>query len=125
IRMKKVLQVLILLPFIIPSYIVTIAWTQLASAVPFADINLYSMGGIIFVLGITHYPLVHLFTANVLRRIPKEQEWAARAGGGGSLTVLRSVTLPLALPGIVGGAMIAFLSNLDNFGIPAFLGIPA
>jgi iron(III) transport system permease protein len=125
IRMKKVLQVLILLPFIIPSYIVTIAWTQLASDVPFADINLYSMGGIIFVLGITHYPLVHLFTANVLRRIPKEQEWAARAGGGGRLTVLRRVTLPLALPGIVGGAMIAFLSNLDNFGIPAFLGIPA
>ena len=63
IRLKKFLQIFIILPFIIPSYIVTIAWTQLTTSLPFVDINLYSHLGIIFVLGISHYPLVYLFTA--------------------------------------------------------------
>jgi len=125
IRMKKVLKLLILVPFVIPSYIVTIAWTQLTNSIGFLDINLYSYGGIIFILGISHYPLVYLFTATVLKRIPKELEWAVRSSGGGRWTAFKQVTLPLALPGIVGGGMIAFLTNLDNFGIPAFLGIPA
>lgn len=125
IRQKKVLQLFIILPFIIPSYIVTIAWTQFVGNIPFLNLNLYSYAGIIFVLGISHYPLVYLFTANVLKRIPKELEWAVRASGGGRWVAFRKVTLPLALPGVVGGGMIAFLTNLDNFGIPAFLGIPA
>lgn len=125
IRRKKVLQLFIILPFVIPSYVVTIAWTQLASSIRVFDLNLYSHAGIIFVLGISHYPLVYLFTANVLKRIPKELEWAVRSSGGGRWVAFRKVTLPLALPGIVGGGMVAFLTNLDNFGIPAFLGIPS
>lgn len=125
IRLKKWMQVFIILPFVIPSYIVTIAWTQLIGSIKAIDINLYSMGGIIFILGISHYPLVYLFTVNVLKKIPRELEWAVRASGGGQFKAFWHVTVPLALPGIVGGGMIAFLSNLDNFGIPAFLGIPS
>lgn len=125
IRLKKWMQVFILLPFIIPSYIVTIAWTQFAGDIDWVDINLYSMGGIIFILGVSHYPLVYLFTVSVLKRIPRELEWAVRTSGGGRFLTFWKVTIPLALPGIVGGGMIAFLSNLDNFGIPAFLGIPS
>lgn len=125
IRLKKWMQVFILLPFIIPSYIVTIAWTQFAGDIAWVDINLYSMGGIIFILGVSHYPLVYLFTVSVLKRIPRELEWAVRTSGGGRFLTFWKVTIPLALPGIVGGGMIAFLSNLDNFGIPAFLGIPS
>ncbi len=125
IRLKQWMQLFILLPFVIPSYIVTIAWTQFVGNIKAVEINLYSIGGIIFILGISHYPLVYLFTVNVLKKIPRELEWAVRASGGGQFKAFLNVTLPLALPGIVGGGMIAFLSNLDNFGIPAFLGIPS
>lgn len=125
IRFKKYMQVFIMLPFVIPSYIVTIAWTQFAGEIQIIDINLYSIGGIIFILGISHYPVVYLFTVNMLKKIPRELEWAVRASGGGRSVAFWKVTIPLALPGIVGGVMIAFLSNLDNFGIPAFLGTPA
>ena len=123
-RGKKWIQLFIMLPFIIPSYIVTISWTQFAKDLPFS-MNLYSLTGIAFLLGISHFPLVYLFTINVLKRVPRELEWAVRASGGSRLKIFSVVTLPLALPGIIGGGMIAFLSNLDNFGIPAFLGIPA
>lgn len=125
IRLKKWMQVFIMLPFIIPSYIVTIAWTQLVANITSVNINLYSMGGIIFMLGISHYPLVYLFTVNMLKKIPRELEWAIRASGGGRFQAFWKITIPLSLPGIVSGGMIAFLSSLDNFGIPAFLGIRA
>lgn len=125
IRLKKWMQVFILLPFIIPSYIVTISWTQFVGDFEWLNVNLYSLTGIIFILGISHYPLVYLLTISVLKKIPRELEWAVRTSGGGRFLTFFKVTIPLALPGIVGGGMIAFLSNLDNFGIPAFLGIPA
>ncbi|AXF55891.1 ABC transporter permease [Salicibibacter kimchii] len=137
IRKKSLLQIFILIPFIIPSYIVSLSWTELMGRTgPFASmldmlpfdiepLNMYSMGGMIFVLGLSHFPLVYLFTVGVLRSIPRDLEWAAKSGGAPSHRVFREVTLPLALPGLASGGLIAFIANLDNFGIPAFLGIPA
>ncbi|MBF6633448.1 MAG: iron ABC transporter permease, partial [Planococcus sp. (in: Bacteria)] len=134
---KRAMQLFIFLPFIIPSYITTLAWTQFFSASgPVNAVlswlpgsleapNLYSIGGIILLLGISHYPLVYLFTVNVFRKIPRELEEAAATSGLSKKRAFRKVVLPLALPGIASGGLIAFLSNLDNFGIPAFLGTPA
>ncbi|TWT25242.1 iron ABC transporter permease [Planomicrobium sp. CPCC 101110] len=137
IRGKRAMQLFIFLPFIIPSYITTLAWTQFfGGAGPVAAIlallpgnlqvpNLYSIGGIILLLGLSHYPLVFLFTVNVFRKIPRDLEEAAATSGLSKKQTLRKVVLPLALPGIASGGLIAFLSNLDNFGIPAFLGTPS
>ncbi|MGJ9383808.1 ABC transporter permease [Salipaludibacillus sp. CF4.18] len=137
IRGKLLMQLFILIPFIVPSYIVTLSWTQLMSRngpvasildwMPFQyePINMYSMGGMIFVLGLSHFPLVYLFTVGVLRRIPRDLEWVARSSGAKRRQVFLRITMPLALPGLASGGLIAFIANLDNFGIPAFLGIPA
>ncbi|MFC3040869.1 ABC transporter permease [Virgibacillus xinjiangensis] len=134
---KRIMQLFIFLPFIIPSYITTLAWTQFFSGSgPVTALlewlpgqleapNLYSMGGIIFMLGLSHYPLVYLFTVNVFRKIPRDLEEAAATSGASRKQTLRKLVLPLALPGIASGGLLAFLSNLDNFGIPAFLGTPA
>ncbi|MGI2329160.1 ABC transporter permease [Planococcus sp. YIM B11945] len=137
VRGKRAMQLFIFLPFIIPSYITTLAWTQFFSgAGPVAALlawlpgnlqvpNLYSIGGIILLLGLSHYPLVYLFTVNVFRKLPRELEDAAATSGLSKWQTFRKVVLPLALPGIASGGLIAFLSNLDNFGIPAFLGTPS
>ncbi|MGP4039868.1 ABC transporter permease [Gracilibacillus sp. D59] len=137
IRAKKWMQVFIIMPFVIPSYISTLAWTQflganglygkMISILPFSlePINLYSMGGIIFVLGFSHYPLVYLLSVSVFRKVPREVEQASRVSGASGWRTFMKVTVPLALPGIASGGFLAFLANLDNFGIPAFLGIPA
>ncbi|WP_158736007.1 iron ABC transporter permease [Alteribacillus sp. YIM 98480] len=137
IRAKRFIHIFVLLPFIIPSYIVTLSWTQLMSSNGWIanilqlfpgklePLDLYSLEGMIFILGLSHYPLVYLFTIGVLKKIPRELEWASRSSGASRLSTLRKVTFPLAMPGIAGGGLLAFLANLDNFGIPAFLGIPA
>lgn len=134
---KRLLQIFIFLPFIIPSYMTTLAWTQFMGVngpvsaflnlLPgqLQPINLYSIPGIIIVMGFSHYPLVYLLTVSVLRKIPRELEMAASVSGSSGWKTFRRITLPLALPGIASGGLLAFLANLDNFGIPAFLGIPA
>ncbi|WP_019121191.1 ABC transporter permease [Brevibacillus massiliensis] len=129
IRRKGWIHLLALMPLLIPSYVTSLAWTQLAGPTGFLNKwaslwNVYGLDGIIVVMGLTHYPLVYLLTLSVLYRIPKELEWAARASGAEGMKVFRQVTLPLALPGIAGGGLLAFIASLDNFGIPAFLGIP-
>jgi iron(III) transport system permease protein len=137
IRWKSAIHVLALLPLLIPSYVMTLAWAQLAGPQgvlnraaswlyggPLELWDVYGLDGIIVVMGLTHYPLVYMLTLSVLYRIPKELEWAAHSSGATATTVFRKVTLPLALPGIAGGGLLAFISGLDNFGVPAFLGIP-
>ncbi len=86
--------------------------------------SMYSYGGIIFVMGIHHFPLVYLLTVNVLKKIPRDLEWASRASGAGKWKTFYLVTFPLVLPGVTSGGLLVFLASLDNFGIPAFLGIP-
>lgn len=133
IKRKKLAEILILLPFIVPSYIITLSWTgllsekgllnYLLSSLGIGHINLYSMGGIIFVQGMCHIPLVYLLLKTMLKRIPVELEWASMAAGfSRSQTIIR-INLTLAAPAIASGAILAFLAAIDNFSIPAFLGI--
>lgn len=136
IRQKKLIQLFIFLPFIIPSYITTLAWTQFMSKNGFfahllsllpgslEPMNMYTLQGIIIVMGLSHYPLVYLLTVGVLRKIPRDLEYAARVSGSSKWQSFKNITLPLALPGIASGGFLAFIASLDNFGIPAFLGIP-
>ncbi|WP_024633369.1 MULTISPECIES: ABC transporter permease [unclassified Paenibacillus] len=136
IRNKSALHMGILLCFILPSYVLTLSWSSftgsqgwLAGVLQWihpglAPRSMYSLGGIVFVMGIHHFPLVYMFTLDVLRKIPRDLEWAARAGGAGRMEVFLRITLPLALPGLTAGGLLVFLASLDNFGIPAFLGTP-
>lgn len=137
IRFKKIISIFIVLPIIIPSYITTLSWVhfygkngfllKIAEFVklPFEGFNLYSMSGMILVMAISTYPFVYLFTVNNLRKIPPEHEFASRIAGANKVNTFFKVNVPMAIPGISSGIFIAFLSSLDNFGIPAFLGIPA
>lgn len=136
IRHKSALHMGIMICFILPSYILTLSWSSFTGSQGWlagllqwihpglAPWSMYSISGIIFVMGIHHFPLVYMFTLDVLRKIPRDLEWAARTGGAGRIEVFRRVTLPLALPGLTAGGLLVFLASIDNFGIPAFLGTP-
>jgi iron(III) transport system permease protein len=125
------------MPLMIAPQVTALAWLQLfGPASPFLKMiglapplgtrnPLYSTGGIILLLGVQYGPLVFLLVRAGLRKLPRELVEAARAGGAGWFTVLRTVILPLMTPAIVAAAALAFVSCVGNFGIPAFLGIPA
>ena len=135
---KTTLSLALVLPFAIPPLFAAMGWVQLAGPVGlFAQAwrglfgpgpvpwNIYSPAGIIFVLGVSNYPLVFLTVAGALQRVDPTLEEAARTSGVGPARIMRDITLPLVKPAIYGGALLAFVSSIDNFGIPAVLGMRA
>lgn len=59
-----------------------------------------------------------------LRNIPADYSRAAAICGAGPLRTFWEVTLPLAMPGIIGGFILVFLTALGYFITPALLGSP-
>ena len=66
--------------------------------------------------GIMGFPLMVRAIRLALEAIDPRLESAARTLGAGRWRVLASVTLPLALPGIIMGSLLAFARSLGEFG---------
>lgn len=130
------LMFLMLLPMLIPPQISALAWIGLGGpsspilgllglAPPPGTTNpLYSMGGIIWVMGLEHAPLVLLAVAAGLASVPRDLVEAGRMVGGRPPAVIWHVVLPAIGPSVIAGAALAFVSSIGNFGVPALLGIP-
>ena len=133
VKRRLLLETLVLMPFIIPSYITTLAWSGLLTKRGFINstlaslglgtIEIYSLTGILLVISLCNIPIVYLSVLHILRKIPVDMEWAARACGYNMWQTLWRIDLPEALPAICSGAILAFLAAIDNFAVPAFLGI--
>ena len=135
---KKGLRTLLVLPYALPSFFAAIAWIQLLGPQGYlakfflqlsgwqaAPWSIYSAAGIVFVLTIHYYVLVFITVAGALERMDASLEEAARASGAGTFRIMREITLPLVLPAILAGGLLAFIGALANFGIPALLGMRA
>ena len=57
--------------------------------------------------------------------ISTEMEEAAAIHGAGTLRTMLKVTLPLALPAILGAFILVFLESIALYGTPALIAIPA
>lgn len=137
VRGRSVFVFLYVTPLLIAPQITALAWLQLfGPASPFlkmlgmapplgAKNPLYSSTGIIFLLGVQYGPLVFLMVRAGLRKLPRELVEAALSSGAHKMTVLRTIIIPLMVPSIIGATALTFVSCVGNFGIPAFLGIPA
>jgi iron(III) transport system permease protein len=86
---------------------------------------LYGPGGIVLLLGLEQAPVVFLAVRAGLRALPGDLIEAAQAAGARPWRIVRTVVLPLMMPSVTAGAMLAFVGSIGNFGVPAFLGIPA
>lgn len=135
---KKSLRTLLVLPYALPSFFAAIAWIQLLGPQGYlarlffqlsgwetAPWNIYSAGGIVFVLTVHYFILVFITVAGALERMDASLEEAARASGANTYRIMREITLPLVLPAILAGGLLAFIGALANFGIPALLGMRA
>ncbi|MFC5586924.1 ABC transporter permease [Nitratireductor kimnyeongensis] len=137
VRQRQAFVLCFVTPLMIAPQVTALAWLQLfgpsspllnmlGMAPPLGTRNpLYSPEGIIFLLGIQYAPLVFLIVRAGMRKLPRELVEAAQSSGAGWVRVLGTIILPLMTPSIVGAAALTFVSCVGNFGIPAFLGIPA
>ena len=88
-------------------------------------LNIFSMGGVIFVIGIHVFAFTYFLTYTALQSVDASLEESARMLGAGRWTVVRRINLPLVAPAITGGALLAAVDSMALFGPQAFLGLPA
>ncbi len=81
----------------------------------YTRIGLYdTYAGMILVHQLITLPLIILILASFFRDMPIEIEEAARIDGAGIWTILTSIVVPIARPGIASAMMIAFIFSWDN-----------
>lgn len=86
--------------------------------------DVYSLGGIAVIAGLTHVPHVYLYAASALRNLGSDVEEAARTAGASPLRVARDVSLPMVMPSILFAGVLIFFLGFEVFGLPLVLGDP-
>ena len=88
-------------------------------------LNIFSMPGVIFVIGIHVFAFTYFLTYSALKSVDASLEESARMlGARGWQTTLR-INLPLVAPAITGGALLAAIDSMALFGPQAIIGTPA
>lgn len=134
-------RLLVMASFVTPPFLGAIAWEilaapnsgllnqwyqQLFGLGPYDNLfGIYSVTGLIFVMACYAFPYVFVLVANALERIPAELEDASSILGGGRWHTFRRISLPIVLPSLLAGALVAFLQAMTQFGAPAILALPA
>ncbi|MBO0740131.1 MAG: iron ABC transporter permease [Hyphomicrobiaceae bacterium] len=139
--LRRTIRTLVTASFVTPPFLGAVAWELLAApnsgllnqlyrAVTGAGteavlFDIYTLGGLIFVISCYTFPYVFVLVANALDRVPGDLEDASAMLGGSAWRTARRVTIPLALPALLAGTLVAFLQAMNLFGSPAILALPA
>lgn len=129
---RRAWGMLAVLPIVIPSYVGALA--VVAAFGPRGSLqglleplgvdrlpSIYGFWGTWLTLTLFTYPYVLLAVRAALRGLDPALEEAARGLGHGSCRVFGSTTLPQLRPAIAGGALLAALYALGDFGVPTLL----
>ena len=138
---KKFLSSAILIPYILPSWTIALAWLtvfrndQIGIGAPGLVQALtglrppawlaYGPLPITLTLAVNYFAFSYLLAAAALSSIDASLEEASRIHGASLRAQMRYVTLPLILPALGSAFILTFAHGIGTFGVPAFLGIPA
>jgi len=85
------------------------------------DFELYGFSGLLIVETLAYFPTAFMTLFGVLQGIDPSLENAALNLGASKGKVFRSITLPLATPGIGSALLLVFTQSLADFGNPMIL----
>ncbi len=137
--LRRMFYIVALVPLIVPGIVMTIAWIFLLSpqtgainaalraglGLPAAPFNVYSLGGMIWVEGLSSSPLVFLLVSSALRLMDASLEESASMSGANPFQTFRTVTVPLMLPAVASVVLIVLVRGLEAFEVPALIGLPS
>lgn len=113
-RGRSVLFFLMLLLVPLPIWVSLIALFQLMSVLGLIDTRL----GLVLLFVAYGAPLYVWLMQTYIRATPRDIEEAALIDGASRFRALRSIVLPVALPGLVSVFLVAFLTVWNSFLIP-------
>ena len=137
--LRHVVHGLVALSYITPPYLTALAYiillgpdagqfNRLLRAVfgfTSGPIDIFSMGGVIFVIGIHVFAFTYFLTYSALLSVDASLEESAQMLGAGRWQTALRINLPLVAPAITGGALLAAIDSMALFGPQAIIGTPA
>src|SRR5262249_43831149 len=136
--LRGVIGLAALLPFMTPPLIGAVAWSllgaprtgivnlaarQFGATAPV--INIYGMGGLIFVSALYLSPFIVVAARAAMERMDGSLEDASTIAGASTFRTARHVLLPLLLPAFASSGIIVLTRAMEEFAIPGVLGAPA
>jgi putative spermidine/putrescine transport system permease protein len=132
---KSIFLLVVLGPLLISVVVRTLGWalffggngilTMIAKGLGFTDepVSLmFTFAGMTIALVHVLVPFMVISVWASLQKIDPQSEDAAWTLGASKLTVLRRITLPQAMPGILSGSIIVFALTASAFATPAIIG---
>lgn len=116
-RGKQLIHTLVILPVVVPVTILAVAFYHL-----YARMHLVgTVAGLVLAHTVLALPFVVITVSATLKGFDRTVERAAQSLGAGPLLTFRKVTFPLIRPGIVSGALFAFITSFDEVVIAIFI----
>jgi putative spermidine/putrescine transport system permease protein len=116
-RSTDLIRGLMLLPIIIPSIVYAVGLYRYFARLDLLD----RFAGVALAHGVTGIPYVIITVSTALAAFDPRLEQAARGMGASLIQTLRWVILPRIAPGIVSGAIFAFIHSWDELVIVLFI----
>lgn len=136
---RRAASFLVLFPLFIPSVLSTLAWVMLLDnrigvinlwlenllGLHSAPFNVLSLPGMIWVCGISQAPLTFLWLLPAFSAMDPSLEEAAALSGKTTWQVIRTITLPMLRPALLGAYLISLVLCLEDITVPILIGLPA
>lgn len=128
--LARLWDLLLLIPFLTPPYISALSWMlalqhngYLYQAIG-VDLNdlLFSQSGITLVMTLNIFPVVYFAVSRSLLASGQQLAIVARVHGASAWRAFWHVTLPMLLPALAAGVLLAFTLAIEEYGVPAALG---
>ena len=113
----ETVRLLIMAPMIVPSVVSALAFYWFFSRLGLID----TFFGLILAHTVLAIPYVIIAVAASLATINSRQEQASRSLGASSSQTIRMVILPQIIPGVLTGAVFAFLTSWDEIVVTLFV----
>lgn len=126
---KRLFRMAATLPIISPPFVLSLSMIFLFGRqglithrlLGIEESNVYGLGSLVVVQVLAFFPIAYLTLAGILEAIDDSVEDAALSMGASRWQVFRTVTLPLALPGLASALLLVLIQSLEDFSNPAVL----
>ncbi|MFC0680583.1 ABC transporter permease [Lysobacter korlensis] len=131
---RRVISVLVIVPFIIPPIVKAQAYllmlspesgvlNQLLRLLPGeAVVDPYAFSTMVVIQSLTNVTFPYLMIVPILTNMDGSLEESARVSGASWAETLRRVTLPMLWPGLLGVAVLTFILGLGSLEVPLLFG---
>jgi len=119
-RGRDALAALFLSPLMIPHVVLGIAFLRFFTAIGIGG----SFTGLLVAHVVVVFPFALRLTLAAATGMDRSIEMAAVSLGAGGWTLFRRVTLPLIMPGVTSGWLLAFINSFDDVTMTVFIATP-